>query len=78
MTVVEAKEIAKALGVEVAEVLAHFGGANVVPGPGMSGLSAGNVSQGQGAAAAVAAREWEAEFMRRWVDLGMMLMRRPG
>ena len=83
MTVVEAKEIARALGVAVQEVLAHFGG-NVVAGPGAfaapareSSAALGNGGMTMGGHRSGDADSWEREFMQRWTDLGMMLLRRP-
>lgn len=85
MTVIEAKEIARALGVEVGEVLGHLGG-NVVRGPGGRDVAA--MGAGVGASGVVenerprdhggAAGEFEAEFMQRWIELGSMLLRRRG
>lgn len=81
MTIGEAKEVARVLGVGVDEVLAHFG-TNVVRGPGADrqgdGRERGQGENGAGVGGStMGASEWESEFMRRWVDLGMLLMKKP-
>jgi hypothetical protein len=85
MTVSEAKEIARALGVDVAEVLAHCGSGNVVAGPGYgaaaekSATSARDFSRQAGSdEKSREINNWEREFMARWTELGMFLLRRPG
>lgn len=70
----EAAQIARFLGVEVDEVLGRFGAGRVEDRP-----SAGEEKPRANGSAASSARagDWEAEFMAKWVELGMILMRKP-
>lgn len=70
MSAAEAAEIARLLDVAVDEVLLRAG----IHG---QGAKRGKVSV-ENAPPAGVKDDWQAEFMRKWLDLGLMLMRNRG
>lgn len=70
----EVADIARLLGVDVADVMLHLGV------DGHQGVRSGVERDGQGrrekAPAGGAEASWEAEFIERWMQLGVMLLRR--
>ena len=76
MSAAEASDIARLLDVDVTEVLTHAG----VNGHGnqCAQVNVGAMKAQAAAPVTSVSGDWEAEFMRKWLDLGLHLLRNRG
>ena len=74
MSAAEVSDIARLLDVDVTEVLAHAG---VTAHGNQCQVNVGAM-KAQAAPVTSVSGDWEAEFMRKWLDLGLHLLRNRG